>query len=173
LPVHPATAIIRQPTFALVNPSSLQSRGVDHSLRKKEILKLQQTKLRGPLESIKACEKEAKTKLSEAEKAEKLIIGKEWAGRTYRDSFQRVRPYRITGFRQNAYLCFPSFPRLWPKSAVRPSSPPVRPAAAACSLYEWAYHLPKLPENMQITSTPESWNVSWNQQHKLKRGARS
>ena len=72
MPVDSPPAIAnRQPPFTIILGylSSLHNRSVNQNLQKKEILKSHQTKLRSLLESTKACEKQAKTKLSEAESA--------------------------------------------------------------------------------------------------------
>ena len=72
MPVDSPSAVAnRQPpiTITLSNTHSLHNRSVAHNLRKKIPRNFTQTKLRSPLESIKGCEKQAKTKLSEAESA--------------------------------------------------------------------------------------------------------
>ena len=114
MPVDFQSAIAnRQPPIAIPvgNRRSLQNRSVGYNLRKKIPRNFTQTKLRSPLESIKGCEKQAKTKLSEAEK---LRIGKECPGRTYHALFQRITPNCGPGFQPDACLCLPSFSRLRP-----------------------------------------------------------
>jgi len=155
LPVHPRSAIgTRQPTISVGNPSSLQNRSVAHNLREREILKLHQTKLGSHSESINWREKQAQTKLGEADK---LIIGKERAGATYpRLSSEDYTPSEL----QISIRCVSRRPVLFPIAAVqpeaRPSSSQSGAAAVVFSLHTWAYHLAKILENTQKTSTPKA-----------------
>jgi hypothetical protein len=107
VPVHSQSAARRHLAPVIGNASRLHRLSVYHN--RPEIpppprSNFGKTKLRGPLESTKACEKQAKTKLSEAEK---LRIGKERAGWTYRLSFQRITRPRSPGFRLDACVRYP------------------------------------------------------------------
>jgi hypothetical protein len=77
LPVHSHSVTHRPPAITIANASSLYNRGFDRNLQKKIPRNFTQTKLKGPLESTKGREKQAKTKLSEADK---IGIGKKAPG---------------------------------------------------------------------------------------------
>ena len=140
MPVHPQPPAIRQPALTLVNTSSLQNRSADHNPRKKIPRNFIQTKLRSPLESTKLPEKQAKTKLTEAENAEKTPHRRK-VGRPDLSHFVS-EDYAPSKLRISAG-CVSVFAVLSPIAARqadrRPSSLPSCAAVAAFSLDKWAY----------------------------------